>query len=210
MKVLITGGSRGIGKAIKDKFILNSHEVYSPTRDELDLKNQVILKSAEFDIIINNAGINPLNSILDMNQEEVMRVNYYSPLDIIRQCIPYMIEKNYGRIVNIGSIWINLSKEKRAAYSASKNALDSLTRSIVAEYGKYNILCNTISPGFILTDLTKKNNTEEELKIIAKNIPVGRLGTPEEIADLVYNLTINNNYLAGQNIIIDGGFTCIP
>jgi NAD(P)-dependent dehydrogenase (short-subunit alcohol dehydrogenase family) len=104
----------------------------------------------------------------------------------------------------------NLSKEKRAAYSASKNALDSLTRSIVAEYGKYNILCNTISPGFILTDLTKKNNTEEELKIIAKNIPVGRLGTPEEIADLVYNLTINNNYLVGQNIIIDGGFTCIP
>lgn len=208
MKILITGGSRGIGKSIVDRFIKADHYVYCPPRSELDLTNKVILSETNFDVIINNAGINPLKTIDEISDEKVMRVNYFSPFEIIQQCIPYMISQKFGRIINIGSIWINLAKPKRAAYSASKHALHSLTKSLTAEYAKYNILTNTISPGFIETDLTHQNNTKEEIETLISNIPIGRMGTPEEVANLVYYLTISNTFISGQNIIIDGGYTC--
>jgi 3-oxoacyl-[acyl-carrier protein] reductase len=208
MRVLVTGGSKGIGKAIVQLFEHNGHSVYSPSRSELDLTQTVDLQDREFDIIINNAGINPLTYIKDISDEEVMKVNYLSPLQIIQQCLPYMVDQKYGRIVNIGSIWIDTSKPKRAAYSASKSALHSLTKSLTAEYAPENILTNTISPGFIGTDLTYQNNTKEEIVLLSKQIPVGRLGLPEEIAKLVYTLSVENNYIAGQNIIIDGGYSC--
>jgi 3-oxoacyl-[acyl-carrier protein] reductase len=119
-----------------------------------------------------------------------------------------MKERKYGRILNIGSIWVEQTKKNRSAYSASKAALDALSRSITAEYAQYNILANTLSPGFIGTQLTYKNNTPEDLKQIVSNVPVGRLGTPAEIATLAYFLTVDNTYISGQNIIIDGGFSC--
>lgn len=208
MNVLVTGGSRGIGKAIVDIFANNGHSVYSPTRKELDLSQPIKLNNCEFDIVINCAGINPIKKLEDISGDEVMRVNYFSPLEIIQQCIPYMINNHYGRIINIGSIWIDLIKPGRLAYSASKNALHSLTKSITAEYGHFNILTNTISPGFIETDLTYQNNTQEQLDSLACLIPLGRLGTPEEVAKITYQLTVDNNYISGQNIIIDGGYSC--
>ena len=208
MKVFVTGGSRGIGKAIVDIFVNNGHSVYSPTRKELDLSQPIKLDKCEFDIVINCAGINPIKQLKDISDDEVMRVNYYSPLEIIQQCIPYMVHNQYGRIINIGSIWIDLIKPGRLAYSASKNALHSLTKSITAEFGHHNILSNTISPGFIETDLTYQNNSQEQLDSLACQTPLGRLGTPEEVAKLAYQLTIDNNYISGQNIIIDGGYSC--
>jgi NAD(P)-dependent dehydrogenase (short-subunit alcohol dehydrogenase family) len=209
MKVIITGGSRGIGLSIKTLFEKMGHNVYSPTRNELDLSKDFKLNDNTFDIIINNAGINPLNNIMDMDQEIVMQTNYYAPLKILKDCIPYMINQNYGRIVNIGSIWSHISKEKRAAYSASKSALESLSRSITSEYGKYNILANTVSPGFIFTDLTINNNSVDQIEELKSSIPLNKLGNTEDVAKLVYHLTIENNYIAGQNIIIDGGYSCV-
>jgi len=208
MNILVTGGSRGIGKSIVDRFTKTNHYVYCPTRSELDLNTKVILSRADFDIVINNAGINPLKTIEDISDEEVMRVNYLSPFEIIQQCLPHMVSQKFGRIINIGSIWIDLAKPKRAAYSASKHALHSLTKSLTAEYAKYNILSNTISPGFIGTDLTYQNNSKEEIERLISNIPVGRMGTSEEVANLVYDLTISNTFISGQNIVIDGGYTC--
>jgi 3-oxoacyl-[acyl-carrier protein] reductase len=209
MKVIITGGSRGIGLSIKTLFEKMGHNVYSPTRNELDLSKDFKLNDNTFDVIINNAGINPLNNIMDMDQEIVMQTNYYAPLKILKDCIPYMINQNYGRIVNIGSIWSHISKEKRAAYSASKSALESLSRSIMSEYGKYNILANTVSPGFIFTDLTINNNSVDQIEELKSSIPLNKLGNTEDVAKLVYHLTIENNYIAGQNIIIDGGYSCV-
>jgi 3-oxoacyl-[acyl-carrier protein] reductase len=209
MKVLITGSSRGIGQQIKSLFVLNGHDVYSPDREQLDLSIDFKLDRTDFDVVINNAGINPLSSIIDMDQEYVMRVNYYAPLKIIQQCLPYMIEQRSGHIINIGSIWSHISKENRAAYSASKTALESLARSITSEYSRYGILANTISPGFILTDLTKQNNTEEEINKLENNLPIKRLGDPGDIANLVYFMVTQNKYITGQNIIIDGGYSCV-
>lgn len=208
MKVLITGGSRGIGKSIKKFFIKKGHSVYAPTRKELDLLNNFKLSRTDFDIIINNAGINPLKNILNIEPNLVMQINYLAPLQIIQQCLPYMIKQNYGRIINLGSIWIDLAKEMRGAYSSSKCALHALTKTIAAEYSSKNILANTVSPGFIHTDLTKQNNSLKELEKISKSIPIGRLGKPLEIAKIIYHLTIENTYITGQNITIDGGYSC--
>lgn len=208
MKVLVTGGSKGIGKAIVSKFIDHGHEVVFPSRLELDLSKKILLNNPEYDILINNAAINPLKNIVDISDEIVMRVNYFSPLEITQQCLPYMIYKNYGRIINIGSIWIDIAKKNREAYSASKQALHSLTKSLTAEYAQNNILTNTISPGFIETDLTFQNNTKKEIENIVRNIPVGRMGNVEEIANFVYYISIQNDFMSGQNIVIDGGYSC--
>ena len=108
---------------------------------------------------------------------------------LFKLCLPYMKKQNYGRIINIGSVWVDYAKPGRSAYSASKNALHSLTKAITSEYGPCNILANTVSPGFLMTDMTFQNNTEEDLKEIRSKIPVGRLGYTNEVADLVYFLT---------------------
>lgn len=208
MKVLVTGGSRGIGKAIVNHFENNGHYVFSPTRDQLDLNSNFLLENIEYDIVINNAGINPLKSIVDISDDQVMQVNYNAPLQIVQQCLPYMLSKKYGRIVNIGSIWINIAKANRLAYSASKNALHALTKAIAAEYTTQGILANTISPGFIGTDLTYQNNTKQEIEDMIKKVPAKRLGQPEEVAKLVYQMSVENTFISGQNIVIDGGYSC--
>lgn len=216
MVVLLTGGSRGIGKSIKDFFEGYGHIVLSPSKKEMDLSNLENVKSYlttidDVDIIINNAGVNYLNNIENETIESLnktLNINYLSPFIICQHFLPLLKNKNYGRIINIGSIWINYAKTLRGGYSASKNALHSLTKTIVSEYSEYNILCNTISPGYILTDLTLQNNTKEDLEIIKNQIPQKRLGNTEEIAKLVYFLTIENTYINGQNITIDGGYSC--
>ncbi|MFZ4598927.1 MAG: SDR family NAD(P)-dependent oxidoreductase [Terrimicrobiaceae bacterium] len=208
MKVLVTGGSRGIGKAVVSFFLEKGYDVYAPTRHELNLLDVGTLPKTEFDIVINNGGINPLKEVLNVDNAEVMEVNYLAPLSIVQQCLPYMITRGYGRIINIGSIWLEFAKPQRLAYSASKSALHCLTKSIVAEYGSRGILANTISPGYIGTDLTYQNNTKEQLEQLKQQIPLGRLGVPEEVAKLTYQLTVENSFIAGQNIIIDGGYSC--
>ena len=208
MRALVTGGSRGIGRAICDYFRAKGLEVESPSRESLDLSKKIFLTDNKFDIVVNCAGINPINCIYLSGDEEVMQVNFRAPLDIIQSCLPHMSSQKYGRIVNIGSIWIEFAKPGRLDYSCSKQALHGLTKMVAAEYGHNNVLCNTVSPGFVATEMTYKNNTKEQIEKLTKSIPVGRMAAPEEIAPLVYHLTVENSFINGQNIIIDGGYSC--
>ena len=209
MRVLVTGGSRGIGKEICDVFSKKGHEVIAPTREELDLSKPITAIYDKIDILVNNAGVNKIKPILESDDLETMQINYFSPLSLFKNCLPHMQKQYYGRVVNIGSIWVDFAKSGRSSYSASKNALHSLSKAITAEYATYNILANTVSPGFILTDMTKQNNSEDDLRNIRSKIPLGRLGNPNEIACLVYFLSVENSYISGQNIVIDGGYSCI-
>ena len=208
MRVLVTGGSRGIGKEICDVFIKKGHEVIAPTRDELDLSKPITANYDKIDILVNNAGVNRIKSILEADDLETMQINYFSPLSLFKNCLPHMQKQYYGRVVNVGSIWVDFAKPGRSSYSASKNALQSLSKAITAEYANYNILANTVSPGFVLTDMTMQNNSEDDLRNIRSKIPLGRLGNPNEIACLVYFLSVENSYISGQNIVIDGGYSC--
>jgi 3-oxoacyl-[acyl-carrier protein] reductase len=208
LRVLVTGGSRGIGKEICNIFIKKGHEVIAPTRDELDLSKPITATYDKIDILVNNAGVNRIKSILEADDLETMQINYFSPLSLFKNCLPHMQKQYYGRVVNVGSIWVDFAKPGRSSYSASKNALQSLSKAITAEYANYNILANTVSPGFILTDMTMQNNSEDDLRNIRSKIPLGRLGNPNEIACLVYFLSVENSYISGQNIVIDGGYSC--
>lgn len=218
MKAFVTGGSRGIGCAIVQKLEKEGYEVFAPTRSELDLLSQVSVEkflqehqSDSYDVIINCAGINDINDIDDVTDEEIeraMQINLVSPLKILRTFVPNMKKQSYGRIVNIGSIWGIVSKRGRIVYSATKHGIHGITKTLAVELAEYNILVNTVCPGFTLTELTKKNNTQSQIDQISKEIPMKRMAEPEEIADVVcYLASSNNTYLTGQLIAVDGGYT---
>ena len=119
-----------------------------------------------------------------------------------------MRQKSWGRIVNMSSILGKISKAGRGAYSASKFALDGMTAALAAEVACYGILSNCVAPGFIETDLTRQILGQEQMDVLAQQIPMKRLGQPEEIARFVLWLaSAENTYLSGQNIAVDGGFT---
>ena len=218
MRVLVTGGSRGIGKAVCEIFSENGYEPVAPGRSELDLSSHDSVvnfvrenKATVFDSIINNAGINPirrLEEIAGEDLEETIAVNLTSPLYIIQGLSEGMKVRKQGRIVNIGSIWSVVSKPGRAIYSATKRGLHGVTETLALELAPYGVLVNTVSPGFTATELTFKNNTESEIKAIEANIPVGRMADVKEIARTILFLgSYENTYITGQNIVVDGGFS---
>tara|TARA_Y100000591_G_scaffold298470_1_gene290295 strand:+ start:4209 stop:4955 length:747 start_codon:yes stop_codon:yes gene_type:complete len=165
----------------------------------------------KIDILINNAGININNNIDSLDYKilnKILTVNLESAIQIASLVSKIMIKKNSGKIINIGSIWSEISKSKRSVYSASKSGLIGATRGIAIDLAKNNILVNSISPGFVKTELTKKNLSKTEIKKIKKQIPLKRFANVEEITNFVVFLSSNKNtYITGQNIIVDGGFS---
>ncbi|GAB4349939.1 MAG: 3-oxoacyl-[acyl-carrier-protein] reductase [Flammeovirgaceae bacterium] len=215
-RVLITGGSKGIGKAICNLLSQSSDlEIVAPTRIELDLNSndsikQYLLTNKGFDIVINNAGINNLALVEDVTPElfrEMLQVNLEAPMYILSHTISHMKEKRWGRIINISSIWGISSKDRRAMYSATKSGLNGITKSLAKEMGPYNILVNSLCPGFINTELTKKNISEELKTELCSQIPLGRFAEPEEVAKYIkFLISDENSYITGQTLLIDGGF----
>ena len=167
----------------------------------------------KIDGLVNNAGINRLNYIdqaVDADWDNMLSVNLSTPFKIIREVSVKMKKQQYGRIVNVASIFSKISKERRSVYSATKFGLHGLTVGVSNDLARYNILVNTLSPGFVLTDLTKNNLSEKEMQELASIIPARRLAEVKDISNVaLFLLSDLNQYLTGQNIIVDGGFTNI-
>lgn len=227
--VLVTGATRGIGRAISEAFQMAGAKVIGTGTQkkaagpfdeyyEADFSSHDQIKScAEFirklepDILVNNAGININAPFTEIDPEEfqrIQRVNVFAPFSLCQAAIPSMRRKGWGRIVNVSSIWGKVSKAHRATYSASKFALDGLTLALAAEFAADGILANCIAPGFTDTELTHSMLGIEGISKIIATVPIGRMATVDEIALFVVWLSgASNTYITGQNIAIDGGFS---
>lgn len=197
----------------KGKGILNIQYLQADFSDSLSTDNFLrnLADYNQIDICINNAGINKINDFIDTTLEDfslINNINFNVPYKILKVIGPKMIANNYGRVVNVASIWSVVTRPGRSIYTSSKIALVGLTKTLAVEWAMHNIMVNAVSPGFTLTELTKTTNTLEQLEAIEKIIPAKRLAEPVEIARVIAFLCSDlNTYLTGQNIIIDGGFT---
>lgn len=162
------------------------------------------------DVCINNAGINRINFIdetLIEDWKDILNVNLEAPFMITRAVSRLMKKNRYGRIINIASIFGVISKARRSIYTTTKFGLHGLTVTAAIELAPYNVLVNAVSPGFVLTELTKNILSEDEMKNLAAQVPIGRFANPHEISPVVLFLASSlNTYLTGQNIVVDGGF----
>ncbi len=237
--VLITGATRGIGKETAKLFLKHnasvivtgtSVEANSELINELSDLGTVYYESANFmseagindfitrldkydriDVCVNNAGINLLNEVEDITDEDyksVLSVNLDAPVKISRYLAKRMKTQKYGRIVNVASIWSVITRPARAVYTITKNALVGLTQTMGIELASSGVLVNAISPGFTLTELTKTTNTKAQLIEINKKIPINRMAKPIEMGYTILFLSSKeNSYMTGQNLVVDGGFT---
>ena len=159
-------------------------------------------------ILINNAGITQDNLIMRMKDEEwdeVINTNLNSIFRITKESIKDMVKSKYGRIINIGSVVGLSGNPGQVNYASSKSALLGFTKSLARELASRNITVNTISPGFIETDMTKKLSDDQQ-KTITKSIPLSRLGSSDDIANLALFLASDKgSYITGENINVNGG-----
>ncbi len=169
-----------------------------------------IEKRRRIDICINNAGINRINFLEDTKEKDwndIVAVNLKGPY-LLTRAVGKMMKKNrYGRIINMASIFGVVSRAKRSIYSMTKSGIIGFTKAVSNELAPYGVLVNAVSPGFILTDLTRKNLSATQRKALTARIPVGRLGQPSDISGVVLFLASGlNSYITGKNIVADGGF----
>jgi 3-oxoacyl-[acyl-carrier protein] reductase len=230
-KVFVTGASRGIGRAIAQAFRAEGAWVIgtrtrknSETDDacqewvaaDFSAIEQIkacaeYLRHAEPDVLVNNVGINKIAPFVEIPPDDflsIQQVNVFAPFLLCQAAIPAMRKKGWGRIVNVSSIWGKISKEHRASYSTSKFAIDGMTLALAAEHSADGIIANSIAPGIIDTELTRRVLGEAGMQSLVSSVPARRLGQVAEIARLVLWLASKENtYLAGHNIAIDGGFS---
>lgn len=221
-KALVTGGSRGIGAAIASKLSgpdtvvhITSTTLESPHTIKVNYEDDESFQSLlfkiqqeQYDIIINNVGINIVSDIRDastIDLEKIMKINFQRSFEIISS-INYKKE-NPIRIINISSISGTQATAGRSMYCSSKHAMIGMTKAAALDLAD-RALINCVSPGPIVTDLTKDILGDTKMKELEEVIPLGRLGSPEEVAELVNFLcSSGNTYITGQNFIIDGGLS---
>ena len=165
------------------------------------------------DVCVNNAGTNrilPIYSSKADDYDYLASINLRAPFLICQQVCRKMKEIGYGRIVNIASIWSVITKANRSMYSTTKFGIVGMTKSVAVDMASYSVLANSVSPGFVMTELTRKSLTDDQIVKLAKQVPLGRFAQPEEISKVVLFLASDiNTYITGQNIIVDGGFVSV-
>lgn len=237
--VLITGSSRGIGRACALAFARSGYHVFINSSSSpgllSGLKNEILNMGASctcvpgdvsssgqtaqifetvhrecgcLDVLVNNAGISHFGLLSELSDEEwrkVLDTNLSSAFYCCRAAVPPMVSRKSGRIINISSMWGVSGASCEAAYSASKAGLNGLTKALAKELAPSNIQVNALACGVINTAMNARL-TPEESQELAEEIPAGRFGTPEEVAQLVLMLAEAPSYMTGQIIGIDGGF----
>ena len=240
-RALVTGGSRGIGRATVERFLDEGARVYyvarsqSPKHSALVKRAQacggeVVFRGADvgdesaigeiikemtgewggIDILVNNAGMTRDGLIFRMSEEawnEVMRVNLSSAFFASKAAAKHMIKQRGGAIVNVTSIVGLIGNGGQANYCAAKAGMVGLTKSLAREVGSRNVRVNAVAPGYVDTEMTKKLNEKQRDDLIGQ-IPIGRVGQPEEIASVVLFLASDMaSYMTGQVLPITGGMS---
>ena len=234
---VITGGSRGIGRAVCLKLAENGCNIaliYSGNEEKAqetqrdistlgvkaiayrcDISDcsavektfaEIIRDFQSIDILVNNAGITRDKLVLSMKYEDFERVldtNLKGAFYAIKQVYPLFARQRSGKIINISSVAGLMGNPGQSNYAASKAGLIGLTKSVAKELASRGVCCNAVAPGFIQTDMTEKFSSDEK---IIQSIPVKRIGTAEEVAELVLFLSLPcSDYITGEVIRIDGG-----
>lgn len=236
---VITGGTRGIGKAIALKFAQSGADVAIIATSESDaarntlaelkklgsdsklyvcnvsnseevarMSEMILADYGQIDILVNNAGItrdNILPALKDSDIDDVIDVNLKGCMYVTRAFIKSFVKRRSGNIINISSVVGLMGNKGQANYAASKAGIIGFTKTVAREYGKRNIRCNAIAPGYIATEMTATLN-EDMTKAIAESLPLGTLGEPEDVANLALFLAgPSSKYITGEVIKVDGG-----
>ena len=234
--VLITGGSRGIGKAMVYAFARAGYNVLLNFNKSENLANEIASEFSNvkvygadvanqenvmnmvnyakenfggIDILINNAGISCTGLFQDLQLDEWNRlidVNLTGVYNCTKAVLPEMISKKQGKIINISSVWGMVGASNEVAYSASKAGVIGMTKALAKEVGPSNIQVNCIAPGIVMTDMISEYSMEE-LNAITNEIPLGRIGSTDDIANLALFLASDSaNYITGQVFSPNGGW----
>lgn len=167
-------------------------------------------KYGRVDILVNNAGINKLEPAWEMSEETwdfVIRTNLYSTFYCTRAVLPHMVQRRSGKIVSLASVagWIG-SNDGEAHYCAAKAAVMGYTRAVAAEVGKYGIRVNAIAPGLIYNEFLRRIYPDEMFKSVEKRTPLGRVGKPEDIANLaLFLVSDESSFISGEVMCCSGG-----